>query len=240
MIKASDHDRPDLDEGGPVTGSRAHAAYVETRRRIVELELTPDQTFTEGALAHALGMSKTPVREALVVLAAQGYVNSMPQSGYRITPVTLRDIRELFDNHILLAGAAVEAARFPRPAERFARLGQLFAERPPGNDPALADAFVASYLQFQFELAALCGNRRMRPLLARLLWHHERLIRMCVLHGTAPGPLVGDDGPLVRALLAGDWSAAREAARSRLAECRDRVLRVLGSTDEILDAAIQL
>lgn len=239
-MTTADSQQDDLYESGPVRGSRAHAAYVETRRRIITLELAPGQTFTEGALAAALGVSKTPVREALGVLAAERYLTVMPQSGYLITPITLRDIHELFETHLVLAGGAVRFASSPRPHDYFAPLTRLLETRPPGDDPDRADEFITSYLEFHLTLTGLCANRRIRPLLARVLHQHERLIRLCTSADQLPGALVGDDRPLLEALQDARWREASEAERVRLGACRDRVLGALVSTDDILDAAIRV
>jgi DNA-binding GntR family transcriptional regulator len=230
-------DQPDLPDDPGVVGSRAQSAYRETRRRIVELEMPPGATFTEGALATALGMSKTPVREALSVLAAEEFLEIMPQTGYAVRPVTLRSIHWTFDLHVLLAGRAAESLRTS--PETTDRLGALLAARGPGDDPAQADAYLRSYMQFHLAIAAHAANRRLRTLLARQLYHHERLVRLCLARGALPGRLVGDDQPLLDELRVQNWPGAGVAARDRLQQCRDRVLEILASPDQILDVAIR-
>ena len=230
-------EQPDLPDDPGVVGSRAQAAYRETRRRIVELEMPPGATFTEGALAIALGMSKTPVREALSVLAAEEFLEIMPQTGYAVRPVTLRTIHWTFDLHVLLAGRAAESLRTA--PEMGDRLGTLLAARGPGADAAQADAYLRSYMQFHLAIAAHAANRRLRTLLARQLYHHERLVRLCLARGAQADRLVGDDQPLVDELQAENWPAAGAAARQRLEQCRDRVLAILASPDQILDVAIR-
>lgn len=230
-------ERPDLPDDPGVVGSRAQSAYRETRRRIVELEMPPGATFTEGALANALDMSKTPVREALSVLAAEEFLDIMPQTGYAVRPVTLRSIHWTFDLHVLLAGRAAESLRTA--AELVARLPALLAARGAGDDPAHADAYLRSYMQFHLAIAAHAANRRLRTLLARQLYHHERLIRLCLAQGALPGSLVGDDQPLLDEVREANWTGAGDAARLRLQQCRDRVLEVLASPDQILDVAIR-
>jgi DNA-binding GntR family transcriptional regulator len=151
--------------------------------------------------------------------------------------VTLRSIHWTFDLHVLLAGRAAESLRTA--PDVLDRLSDMLAGRSPGDDPERADAYLRNYMQFHLAIAAHAANRRLRPLLARQLYHHERLVRLCLAQGALPGRLLGDDQPLLDALRAGDWSGAGDAARQRLQQCRDRVLEVLASPDQILDVAIR-
>ncbi|HEY3737764.1 MAG TPA: GntR family transcriptional regulator [Jatrophihabitans sp.] len=219
----------------PAPGSRAYDAYQQMRRRIVELDLPPGAPFTEGALAISLGVSKTPVREALVVLAAEEYVDVLPQTGYIVRPVTLRSINDVFQTQILLEGAAVESLRA---AVRTTSedLAELHARRQ--KNTASNEEFLADYLAFHFTIAGAAGNRRLRQPLARLLHHHERLLRMCAAQGTPLAQLVGDDQPLLAALQEERWVDAGEAARVRLRDCQETVMQVLLTSSYLLDAVI--
>lgn len=217
---------------GEGVGSRAEWAYREIRRRIVELEMPPGATFTEGALASALGMSKTPAREALSVLAAEDYVDVLPQTGYVIRPVTLRSIHSTFDVHVLLAGRAAEsvAARDDLVGEWQAMLDAR------GSD---GSEYLRAYMRLRFAVAGRAANRRLQPLLSRVLHHHERLVRLCMAQDVPPAQVVGSDQPFLDALRAGQWAAAGAAERGRLQQCREQVVAALVSPDNILDVAIR-
>jgi DNA-binding GntR family transcriptional regulator len=229
-----EHDSPD-DAG--VVGSRAQVAYLEIRRRIVELEMPPGTTFTEGALATALGMSKTPAREALSVLAAEDYVDVLPQTGYVIRPVTLRSIHSTFDVHVLLAQRAVGSLRVPD--EMLDDWQSMIDARGAADDPANADHYLREYMRLHLAVAAQAVNRRLQPLLARVLHHHERLVRLCLARDALPAAIVGSDQHAMDALRRKEWTRAGEAERARLEHCRDQVVNTLVSPDNILDVAIR-
>jgi len=90
--------------------TRAYGAYLEIRRRIVHHELPPGEAFSESELASALGLSKTPVREALLLLGAEDLVHPRASAGYRVAPLTLKDVRAICAHRKLLEVAAVERA----------------------------------------------------------------------------------------------------------------------------------
>jgi DNA-binding GntR family transcriptional regulator len=90
--------------------TRAYQAYLEIRRRIVHHEMPPGEPFSESELAADLGLSKTPVREALLLLGHEGLVHTRASAGYRVAPLTLKDVRQICAHRKLLEVAAIEQA----------------------------------------------------------------------------------------------------------------------------------
>ena len=78
------------------------AAYV--RELIMSGQLTPGTFVRPDAIAEALGSSVTPVREALVMLRGEGFLEQAPHRGFRVGPLSGDDIRDLFVSQALLAG----------------------------------------------------------------------------------------------------------------------------------------
>jgi DNA-binding GntR family transcriptional regulator len=85
-------------------------AYDLIRQDIVRCALPPGAEFTETDLAERLQMSKTPVREALARLQFEGLVRAFPRRGYRIEPVRVSDINEIFDARIVLEAGVIGLA----------------------------------------------------------------------------------------------------------------------------------
>jgi DNA-binding GntR family transcriptional regulator len=218
---------------GDAGSSRAWQAYLEIRRRVTHLELAPGSVVTEGEFAEELGTSKTPIREALSLLTMEGYVTVMPRSGYRIVPVTLRDVRELFDLQMLVGGQAAALAAGARIDEdTIASMRGLAAGTGTAQDPF--DAHTKLHLM----ISTFAGNRRMQPILERLLHHHERLLRVAA-DGERPlyepRALIGDQTPLLDALAAGDADEAQTVAVDLLGQVRLRVIKALMGGDAELE-----
>lgn len=83
-------------------------AYI--RERLIEGEITPGARIPERELCAALNVSRTPLREALKVLAAEGYVVLLPNRGARAAKLTIQDVRDLFELSAALESAAGELA----------------------------------------------------------------------------------------------------------------------------------
>ncbi len=66
------------------------------RQRILHAELPPGTKLNEAKLAGELGVSRTPLREALLTLEREGFLTAAPGRGYSVAPLTGRDVRELF------------------------------------------------------------------------------------------------------------------------------------------------
>ncbi len=146
---------------------RAHAII---RRKIITCELPPGLEVSEQELAQRLEMSKTPVREALARLGLEGFVQSFPRRGYRITSVAVKDINDLFAVRGVLEGAAAELAADNMRDDEIASLEELSeATYTPGETPSI-EAFIQANLDFHSAIANGSGVTR----LANLVIAHLR------------------------------------------------------------------
>lgn len=85
-------------------------AYALIRQDIIRCVLPPGAEFTEFDLSERLAMSKTPVREALARLQYEGLVRAFPRRGYKIEPIRVSDINDIFDARIVLEAGAIGLA----------------------------------------------------------------------------------------------------------------------------------
>lgn len=81
-------------------------AYAQLRDAVLDGELRPGEPLYEIHLAERLGMSRTPVREALQVLARDGYLEELPSRGYTVPRRSLDDLREFFELREVLESSA--------------------------------------------------------------------------------------------------------------------------------------
>ncbi len=87
--------------------SRTEQAFEQIQRALVTLVYPPGSTFTEGGLGEQLGLTRTPMREALRALVNDGLVAPRPGAGYVVTPITLKDVRSIFAHWRRLGGDAI-------------------------------------------------------------------------------------------------------------------------------------
>ena len=154
--------------------SLAATAYRELEERIVTLRLAPGEAITESRLAAALGMGRTPVREAIQRLAWEGLVTIRPRLGILVTDLQPGDFTRVLDARhaleVLLAGAA---ARLAEPDAR-ARLAVCARDMTAAADAGDAEEFLRQDKLFDEIVAHTAGNPFAARVVAPLQTHSRR------------------------------------------------------------------
>jgi DNA-binding GntR family transcriptional regulator len=202
--------------------------YEQLRADVLSCRLAPGAEIREGELAARFDMSKSPVRDALMRLEREGLVITLPRQGYRVAPVSLGDVLDMF--HLR---AALERAC----AERIVRhasdddLKQL--DRFRKFDPAQWEGgFVAFNRAFHRHLAELGGNARMRDQIHDLIDQMERAVQVSVAnvrHGD-PQELVDEHATIIDALQARDRKGAQRLAEQHITDAGKRVHKAISKS----------
>ena len=131
----------------PTKGQSVRAsdrAYAALRDDIVEWRLLPGTLLAEVEQSERLGVSRTPLREALGRLSAEGLTTAAGGRGVVVTGISLEDIDELFELRETLEGRAAELAAERGDPDDFARLHRELLAAPAlisGDDPARHDYY---------------------------------------------------------------------------------------------------
>jgi len=88
--------------------SRADEVYEQLKRDIADFHLLPGDRFTENELCERLNVSRTPVRQALIRLQQEGFVEVLFRAGWRVLPFDFNRFDQLYDLRMLLETAAVQ------------------------------------------------------------------------------------------------------------------------------------
>jgi len=88
--------------------SRAEEVYEQLKRDVSDFKLVPGDRFTETEISERLGVSRTPVRQALFRLQQEGFVEVMFRSGWRVLPFDFDQFEALYDLRMVLETAAVQ------------------------------------------------------------------------------------------------------------------------------------
>lgn len=91
----------------PAHRSRAEDVYEQFKRDVAEFKLVPGDRFTENELSERLGVSRTPVRQALFRLQQEGFVEVLFRSGWRVLPFDFDRFEQLYDLRMVLETTAV-------------------------------------------------------------------------------------------------------------------------------------
>ncbi|MBX3654263.1 MAG: GntR family transcriptional regulator [Ramlibacter sp.] len=102
------HRRPAAAADSAPHRSRADEVYEQLKRDVAEFNLVPGDRFTENELSERLGVSRTPVRQALFRLQQEGYVEVLFRSGWRVLPFDFDQFEQLYDLRMVLETTAVQ------------------------------------------------------------------------------------------------------------------------------------
>ena len=212
---------------------QSEQAYRTIKDAILRHEMPAGFQLLEPALALRLGMSRTPVHEALVRLQDEGYVELQARRGMRVTSLSPRDIREITE---LLACLEVEAAE--RTAARHLPPKELapFDAAIEAMDRALesgdVDAWNSADSRFHLLLIESCGNRYLIETAKRFLEQANRFRYLTSSHRVPPVYSNVNHAAVVEAIRRGDPQSAVEIHRSH----KRRWLRELDAILARIDA----
>lgn len=217
------------DPATPETGrsSLGESAYRALRARILEMTLPPGHQAAEGELAAELGMSRTPVHEAVLRLQAEGFLEVQPRRGIRVRPIDPRGMAETYEILIALEGAA--AARLAaHPNPEAARLMQeateaMRAALAAGDRRAWAEADDA----FHRALVRGCGNARLGRMAGEAADLAQRARLATAALRPEPRGSADEHARIIQAIASGDAEAARAALAAHRQRASAEILRTL-------------
>jgi DNA-binding GntR family transcriptional regulator len=153
--------------------SLAEQACQELERRLVTLELEPGQLLQEKQLIDALGIGRTPVREAVQRMAGIRLLEVLPRKGLLVTPIRHAELEQAIETRRVLERLlVVKAAERASKAQR-ADLRELAAAL--SSEPGGPDSFFRLDSKLDETLSACCGNSFLAEALAPLRSHCRRL-----------------------------------------------------------------
>lgn len=187
--------------------------YEEVRQAIIELRLKPGEPLREGTMAEQLGVSKTPVREALARLEQEGLVETASFKGAVVSGYSPEDLREIYELRELLEGAAARAAATSASNETLTRMAALVAESRELRARDDLEGLAVLLGAFDLVIYEQVANERIRALIENLKAHLARIGR---LTEEIPGRVkasVEQHAAIVDAIVARDADEAERTMR---------------------------
>lgn len=210
------------------SGSNTDRAIAGLRDLIFTGKLAPGTDHLETELAHLLGMSRTPIREACRTLEAQGLLDVRPRRGVRIKPVLPTDMAEIYD--VLTELESLAAANAAASGYRGGDLRQLLKTIEDMED-ALAVSDLEKWAgaddQFHRELVRLGGNSRIIDIAGRMS-DQVRRARSATLHmRPLPTRSTSDHRAVYEAIKAGHAATARALHHAHRADAKETLIALL-------------
>jgi DNA-binding GntR family transcriptional regulator len=206
-------------------------AYGRVRHAIVRLELAPGAPISEQQLVDEFGLTKAAVRAALARLRADGLVRAAPRRAHVVAPVTLHDVREIYELRLAVEPVAAAAAATRIGAEELRRLRRSIADPPDLRREASVDRFLTGNRAVHVGVAAASGNHRLERLVSQLLDDSERVILLAMRAGHDARRINQDHRALLAALAERDADAAGEAMQTGIAGFRDELIAALVNSE---------
>jgi DNA-binding GntR family transcriptional regulator len=155
------------DEDRPV--SAADAAYLAIRTDILEGVLAADERVTETGLAEQLGISRTPIREAVKRLLIEGFLRRAPGEGLRVTGLNPDEVQQIFRIRCMLESyGARRAAEHATEADcaELRRLAEVMSVHTPPKSRADYDVISEANAAFHSRIMAAAQSPRLAAMLS--------------------------------------------------------------------------
>lgn len=195
------------------------------RELILSGQVRPGEFLRMERIADAIGVSNTPVREGLLTLCSEGFVELVPRRGFVVAPVSEQDVCDLFWAQAQLAAElAARAATTITPdrLDRIEAINERFERAVRAGD---ADGVTDLGHRFHREINLAAGSRRLGLLLGSVVRHLPNRFYASI-EGHL-GATRNDHAELIEALRAGDADTARTITERHILDAADGVLAVL-------------
>lgn len=199
-------------------------AYGRIRDRLVSGQLRSDEVYSAIQFAEGLGVSRTPVREALLQLAAEGFLDVIDGRGFRVRDYSEKEIRDIFETRRLIEAYAVERAAEGLTAEELADLDRnqkTLAERGRKGEPV---SFLETDRAFHMSLVRRNGNDLLVSLMDRIRNHIAIFGLRALSREGRTQQVVAEHSRILKALHRHDRAEAVRALRDHLVATEKHVL----------------
>jgi DNA-binding GntR family transcriptional regulator len=199
------------------------AVAVELRNMIVDGRLPAGDRINEVHLSRQLGVSRTPLREALARLAQEGALRHVARIGYFVRPLTREEFEQIYAIRPLLDPEALRLAGLPS-SERLERLREI---NDTINRESDADRIIDLDDEWHLELVAGCPNRVLLDLIQQFIQRTRRYEIALMRERKNVLVAIADHNAILAALQGNDLEAACAALRTNLQTGRTPIIEWL-------------
>lgn len=210
--------------------SLAHQVYLTLRQQMHRGDIAPDARLVDVEIAEKLGVSRMPVREALMRLVHEGYLIGTTR-GFVPTQLTLADITEIFEVRALLEPRAAAQAASRLKGLDLAQLTEARNRAVAAHEAGDAEALMLANIAFRSIWLNAAGNRRLAATIGRFV-DHVQVVRLATLRRPETQKIVIDglEG-LHAAFLAHDPVAAEARMRAFIAKAEESFFEAMAERE---------
>lgn len=199
--------------------------FEQVRQEILSCTLMPGEELRENELARRLGVSKSPVRDAMQKLEFEGLIEIEPRRGHRVKPISVSDAEDILDLRVILESGAVR-----RIADRASDAELAALDRFREADTTSIPGFTAYNRDFHKHLSHLSGNRRLAEETQRVMEMYDRLCMVSLSNKRGQDSFaepLADHRAIIDALQARDGTRAARLLTRHVTRSRGSIMRGL-------------
>ncbi len=202
--------------------------YHSLRTLLRNGQIALGQPLQEVQLAEQLGVSRTPVRQAMTRLASEGLLVSDGRS-FVVPRLTLRDVDDIYEVRFLIEPAAIRSvAAFTTARAVRAPLDAALAAAVAAQKAGDAEAFREAHRRFRAAWLALVPNRRLVRVVEQYADHLQHIRALTLGNAQVRAIVLKGHRRIAAALAAGDGEAAADAMHSNLTEAKRAFMAAIG------------
>jgi DNA-binding GntR family transcriptional regulator len=208
--------------------SKKLLVYDVLKQRIITQAMKPGEPINEGILSQELDLSTTPIREAIQRLEREGFIENIPGKGNFVSPISIQDLRELFEIREMLECEAIKRAAVKCEPQKVTELRQSFESARESSQDGAHRQFRAGEQIHIFIFESL-GNQRLLEIYRRLHDHiaRHRNFFFSDVHEGRPEKSYREHLEILDALAAQDPARCEYAMRAHLRNSLDYVKSIL-------------
>ena len=220
-----------IDGGKTAKRLSARHIYAELREEILSLDLAPGEVIDETGLAERFGVSRSPIREALIRLETDGLIRMTPNKGTIVTPLHLEEFPQFIDALDTIQRAVTHLAAIQRTDED---LAAIVAENEKFKS-AVAEHNVVKMIDtnhsFHLAIGDAAHNRHFRFMYERLLDEGRRTLRIYYrsYDDSPPKDRVSTHDKLIEAIRDRDAAKAEQLAHDHTSQLSERFISYLST-----------
>lgn len=196
------------DSGREASNRRKVYRYVKDG--IVANVFRPGTMIHERDLARELGVSRTPVREALQSLQDDGWLNVMPRKGTMVRPLSRAEIEEVLQLRVIIGTAGITLSAGRISAGAFAHLRSLIARQEAAAEACDYLKFIEADMQLHVSMVRLAGNSRLTRIAEDLLDNFRRIGLEAIRGDCKLAGVIAGHKAIVAALEQGNAATAKK------------------------------
>ncbi|WP_416143654.1 GntR family transcriptional regulator [Planococcus koreensis] len=210
-----------------MTDVKKNSVYEYLYNAIRTGEIKPGQTLTERGLAEKIGVSRTPVREAIRKLEEQGIVTHEPHKGVKVITLSVGKVAQLYDVRELLEGLAARKLAERHTPEGISELARLIdkAEQEAVANNVHELARINS--EFHLTLARLSGNVYLEAIMNMLQTQIGLMMSASLSTSGRPLQNISEHKMLIDAIRSGDGEFAESIAKHHVRNAREHAMQKL-------------